>query len=61
MAENDDRVRLNLLAEAELAEKLDLWRSEQGSPIPSRSDAMRRALTEWLDANLKRISTEDST
>ena len=54
MTEKDDKVRLNLLAEAELAAKLDLWRSEQGSPIPSRSEAMRRALTEWLDANLEK-------
>lgn len=54
MADKDDRIRLNLLAESELVEKLDQWRSDQGSPIPSRSDAIRRALAEWLDANVKK-------
>lgn len=47
-----DKERLNTVVEKELAKKLDLWRSRQGSPIPSRSEVMRVALVEWLDSKL---------
>jgi Arc/MetJ-type ribon-helix-helix transcriptional regulator len=39
---------LNFRAPLELTKALDAWINQQPEPRPSRSEAIRRALADWL-------------